>query len=51
MVKVDKFIFPAYFVVHDVEEDEDIPIILGQPFLATGRALIDVQRGKLKLRV
>ena len=50
-VKVDKFIFLAYFIVLDLEEDKEIPIILGRPFLATGRAMIDVQRGDLKLRV
>ena len=41
LVKVDKFIFPADFIVLDME-DKEIPIILGRPFLATGRALIDV---------
>ena len=51
MVKVDKFIFPKDFIVLDMEEDKEIPIILGRPFLATGRAMIDVQRGELKLRV
>ena len=51
LVKVGKFIFPADFIVLDMEEDKDIPIILGRPFLATGRALIDVQKGELKLRV
>ena len=50
-MKVDKFIFPADFVVLDMEEDQNLPLILGRPFLATGRALIDVQRGELKLRV
>ena len=34
-----------------MEEDKEISIILGRPFLATGRAMIDVQRGELKLRV
>ncbi|XP_060968298.1 uncharacterized protein LOC115704515 [Cannabis sativa] len=33
------------------DPDENIPIIFGRPFLATGRALIDVQKGELKLRV
>ena len=33
-----------------MEEDKEIPIILGRPFLATGRAMIDVQKGELKLR-
>ena len=51
LVKVDKFIFPADFIVLDVEEDKEIPIILGRPFLETGRAMIDVQMGELKLRV
>ena len=51
LVKVDKFIFPADFIVLDMEEDKEIPIILGRPFLATGRAMIDVQREELKLRV
>ncbi|XP_062081310.1 uncharacterized protein LOC133786111 [Humulus lupulus] len=51
LVKVDKFIFPADFIVLDMEEDANVPIILGRPFLATGQALIDVQKGELKLRV
>ncbi|XP_073147962.1 uncharacterized protein [Henckelia pumila] len=51
LVKVDKFIFPVDFLVLDMEEDLDMPLILGRPFLATGKALIDVQMGKLILRV
>ncbi|KAF7801222.1 uncharacterized protein G2W53_044502 [Senna tora] len=51
LVKVDKFIFPAYFIVLDYEEDREVPIILGRPFLATGRTIIDVQKGELKMRV
>ena len=51
LVNVYKFIFPADFIVFDMEEDKEIPIILGRPFLATGRAMIDVQKGELKLRV
>ncbi|XP_070049687.1 uncharacterized protein [Nicotiana tomentosiformis] len=31
--------------------NEDIPIILGRPFLATGRALIDCETGELKMRL
>ncbi|KAJ8759780.1 hypothetical protein K2173_009881 [Erythroxylum novogranatense] len=30
------------FIVCDIEEDAEVPIILGRPFLATGRVLIDV---------
>ena len=51
LVKVDKFIFPADFIVLDMEEDSEIPIILGRLFLETGRVMIDVQKGELKLRV
>ena len=51
LVKVDKFIFPVDFIVLDMEEDYDMPLILGRPFLATGRALIDVQQGTLSLRI
>ena len=34
-----------------MEEDTQVPILLGRPFLATGVALIDVQKGELTLRV
>ncbi|GJU68777.1 putative nucleotidyltransferase, ribonuclease H [Tanacetum coccineum] len=51
LVRVDKFIFPVDFVILDMEEDSNIPFILGQPFLATSQALIDVYNGKLTLRM
>ncbi|KAJ9566190.1 hypothetical protein OSB04_002156 [Centaurea solstitialis] len=51
LVQVDKFIFPADFIILDCEVDKDVPIILGRPFLATGRTLIDVQKGELTMRV
>ncbi|XP_062103870.1 uncharacterized protein LOC133814987 [Humulus lupulus] len=49
LVKVDKFIFPTNFIVLDMEKDIDVPIILGRPFLAMGKSLIDVQKGELRL--
>ncbi|GKC92066.1 DNA-directed DNA polymerase [Tanacetum coccineum] len=51
LVKVSKFIFLVDFVVLEMDEDELVPIILGRPFLATARAIIDVHEGKLSLRV
>ena len=42
LAKVDKFIFLANFIVLDMEEDKEIPIILGRPFLTISRAMIDV---------
>ncbi|XP_073051271.1 uncharacterized protein [Primulina eburnea] len=51
LVKVGNFTFPTDFVVLDMEEDREMPLILGRPFLATGKAVIEVQEGKLILRV
>ncbi|XP_047978512.1 uncharacterized protein LOC125220386 [Salvia hispanica] len=51
LVRVNDFIFPVDFVVLDMEEDRNVPLILGRPFLATWKALIDVSRGELTLRM
>ena len=51
LVKVGKFIFLVEFVVIDLKEDKQIPLLLGRPFLATEAALIDVKKGELSLRV
>ncbi|XP_075088239.1 uncharacterized protein LOC142170269 [Nicotiana tabacum] len=47
LVQVDKFILPADFVILDYEVDYEVSIIFGRPFLATGKALVDVNAGKL----
>ena len=39
------------FVVIDIEEDKQFPLLLGMPFLAIRVALIDVKKGELTLRV
>ncbi|XP_075084853.1 uncharacterized protein LOC142168092 [Nicotiana tabacum] len=51
LVQVGKFVFPADFVILDCQVDEEIPIILERPFLATGRALINCEIGELKMRL
>ncbi|XP_068312392.1 uncharacterized protein [Pyrus communis] len=51
LVRVDQLILPADFLILDMEEDREIPIILGRPFLATAGTLIDVKCGVLTLRV
>ncbi|GJU37760.1 reverse transcriptase domain-containing protein [Tanacetum coccineum] len=51
VVKVGKFQFPADFVVVDFDADPRVPLILGRSFLKIGRALIDVYKGELTLRV
>ncbi|XP_060182917.1 uncharacterized protein LOC132612853 [Lycium barbarum] len=50
-VRVDRFIFPANFLSLDCEVDSEVPIILGRPFLAMGRDLVDGERGDLKFRM
>ncbi|XP_058741312.1 uncharacterized protein LOC131613680 [Vicia villosa] len=51
LVKIDKFVFPVDFVILEMPEDEEIPIILGRPFLETGRCLIDIEEGTMTLKV
>ncbi|XP_059277930.1 uncharacterized protein LOC132032175 [Lycium ferocissimum] len=48
LVQVGKFMLPADFVILDCAVDRDIPIILGRPFLATGRALMDSEKNEIK---
>ncbi|XP_016199624.1 uncharacterized protein LOC107640629 [Arachis ipaensis] len=51
LVKVREFIFLADFVGLDMDEEGSNSIILGRPFLATARAIIDVEKGEMVLRV
>ena len=44
LIKVGKFIFPVNFMVIDIEEDKQVSLLLGRPFLAIGAALIDVKK-------
>ncbi|XP_049360748.1 uncharacterized protein LOC125825452 [Solanum verrucosum] len=48
LVKVESFIFLVDFVILDCEVDFEVSIILGRPFLATGRALVNMDRGQMK---
>nr|GFB15142.1 reverse transcriptase domain-containing protein [Tanacetum cinerariifolium] len=49
--KVGMFQFSADFVVVDFEPDPRVLLILRRCFLKTGRALIDVHKGELTLRI
>ncbi|XP_023767338.1 uncharacterized protein LOC111915931 [Lactuca sativa] len=51
LVKIGKFVFPVDFVVIDMKDDEDVPIILGCQLLNTARVVVDIQELKLILRV
>ncbi|GJX19808.1 reverse transcriptase domain-containing protein [Tanacetum coccineum] len=43
LVEVGKFTFPADFVILEMEEDSKVPLIVGQPFLHTADAVIQVK--------
>ena len=53
LVKVDKFYYPVDFVVLDTEPiaggTNQVPIILGRPFLATSNAIINCRNGVMQL--
>ncbi|KAL4349902.1 hypothetical protein AHAS_Ahas10G0088400 [Arachis hypogaea] len=51
LVKVGELFLLTDFLILDMGEDTDDSIILGRPFLATGRSIIDVERGELMLRL
>ena len=51
LIKVGKFVFPVDFVVINMEEDKQVPLLLGRPFLTIEAALIDVKKTELTLRV
>ncbi|XP_021754434.1 uncharacterized protein LOC110719750 [Chenopodium quinoa] len=50
IVTVGELVFPIDFVVMDMQEDHQISIIFGCPFLATSQALIDVPKGQVTIR-
>ena len=51
LIKVGKFIFPVDFVVIDIEEDKQVPLLLDISFLATRVALTNVKKKELTLKV
>ena len=51
LVKVEGLYIPDDFIILNTGKDEDESIILERPFLATARAVIDVDRGELVLQL
>ncbi|KAK8701680.1 hypothetical protein V6N13_020061 [Hibiscus sabdariffa] len=51
LVQVDKFFFPADFLILDCDTDENAPIILGRSFLSTSRAMIDFDKDEIVFKV
>ncbi|KAG2409367.1 uncharacterized protein HKW66_Vig0000320 [Vigna angularis] len=50
VIKIDKLQFPVDFVVMKMEEDAEIPLILGRPFMKTAKVVIHMEEGILKLK-
>ncbi|XP_050897805.1 uncharacterized protein LOC127104677 [Lathyrus oleraceus] len=51
LVKIDKFVFPVEFFILEMPEYEEIPLILGRPFLETGWCMINIEEGTMTLKV
>ncbi|XP_028189095.1 uncharacterized protein LOC114375499 [Glycine soja] len=51
LVKVKHLIFPPDLVVIDIEEDADIPLILGCPFMSIASCMVDVGKKILQMGI
>ena len=47
LIRVEEYFVPDDFIIGDVKVDEEVPIILGRPFLATVGAVINVRKGRM----
>ena len=51
LVQVDKLVFPADFFILDMgDASNDVPMLLGRPFLKIARIKIDVHAGTLTMK-
>lgn len=50
-VKIEGIYIPTDFMVVDIEEDHDCPMILGRLFLATAGVIVDVKNGRIVFQV
>ncbi|GJZ05526.1 zinc finger, CCHC-type containing protein [Tanacetum coccineum] len=50
LVEVAGHVYPVYFVILDIKENEKRPFILGTPFLTTAKAVIKFDKGTITLR-
>jgi hypothetical protein len=51
LVQVREILIPNDFVIMDIEPDEETPILLGRPFLSTGKTKIEVETRDIKFKV
>ena len=50
-IEVGRIYIPTNFIVLDMDEDDQVPILLGRPFLATAGAIVDVKGCRIAFRV
>jgi hypothetical protein len=50
-IQIGKYFVPIDFVIVDMEEDTQTPLLLGRPFLNTARAIIDVHEGSISFKI
>jgi len=50
-IQVGKFIIPCDFIILDMDENLQAPLISWRPFLATVGAVIDVQAGTMSFQL
>ncbi|WZY95134.1 hypothetical protein YC2023_067463 [Brassica napus] len=50
-VKIGRYEIPTYFVVLEMGEEAQDPLILGRPFLATAGAIVNVKEGTIDLHL
>lgn len=50
-VRIGQLYLPTDFIVMDIKEDKEIPILLGRPFLSIVGAMVDVKREKMTVEV
>ena len=51
LVKIHQFTFLVDFVIMDIEEDANISLILGRPFMLTAKCVVDMGNGNLEMSV
>ena len=51
LVKVHQLTFLMDFVIMDIEEDAEIPLILGRPFMVTAKCVVDMGKDNLEMSV
>ncbi|GJZ18118.1 putative reverse transcriptase domain-containing protein [Tanacetum coccineum] len=49
-LEIVKYVFPVDFIILDMLEDVNVPLILERPFLSTAHAKVDVFKRKITLR-